>query len=172
MKDKTMETLPRIKADEIKKAKEDAWDFLFIFTNKYFEIMGQDPGREIMKDFNASQHTLLAYNYLYGEVMNGGFIQLIQNGYGGYIFDNPFSEIIKTWGAEKIAGIVEEAKVIYNKYKKELEKETSLEEFSKMYSKIKDFEALESQFYDIADKETENIKKYVEENLNEFCIIV
>jgi hypothetical protein len=104
--------------------------------------------------------------------MNGGFIQLIQNGYGGYIFDSPFSETVKTWGAEEISKIVEDAKIIYSKYKKELEKETSLEEFSGLYSKIKDFEPLESKFYSVADKETENIKKYVEENLKEFCTVV
>ncbi|MDR2025961.1 MAG: hypothetical protein LBQ01_00190, partial [Prevotellaceae bacterium] len=61
--------LPEISKKDIENAKNEAWDFLFIFTDKYFEIMEKNPaGREIMKDFNSSQHTLLAYNYLYGEV--------------------------------------------------------------------------------------------------------
>ena len=117
------------------------------------------------------QHTLLAYNYLYGEVCNGGFIQLIQNGYGGYVFDNPFSDYLREWGVEKIAEIVDKAKVIYEQHKEKLEAQTSLEEFSEMYDEITDFEPLEDQFYEVMDKETKLIKNYVENHLAEFAVI-
>ena len=117
------------------------------------------------------QHTLLAYNYLYGEVCNGGFIQLIQNGYGGYVFDNPFSDYLREWGVEKIAEIVDKAKVIYEQHKEKLEAQTSLEEFSEMYDEITDFEPLEDQFYEVMDKETKLIKNYVENYLAEFAVI-
>jgi hypothetical protein len=127
---------------------------------------------ERAEDLNDSQHTLLAHNFLYGQVSNGGFIQLIQNGYGGYIFDGPFSEIVKSWGAIKTAEIVDKAKIVYDKYKEELEQETTTEEFSELYKKIKDFEGLETEFYAVMDKETEIIRKYVEKNINDFVINV
>ncbi|MDR0356072.1 MAG: DMP19 family protein [Deltaproteobacteria bacterium] len=120
--------------------------------------------------FDNSQVTLLAYNFLYGQVSNGGFIQLIQNGYAESVFNSPFAEIIKTWGAIKTGEIVEKANVIYNEHKDELDKETSLEEFSELYSQITDFEPLEDEYFKIMDDETEIIKKYVEENTNEFKI--
>jgi hypothetical protein len=105
-------------------------------------------------------------------VTNGGFIQLVQNGYGGFVFNSPFSETIKTWGAEKTAEIVERANIIYDEYKNELERETSMEEFSELYSEITDFEPLEEEFYKIMDDETSTIKKYVEENAHDFRINV
>jgi hypothetical protein len=123
-------------------------------------------------NFNDSQITLLVYNFLYGQVSNGGFIQLVQNGYGGLVFNSPFSETIKTWGAEKTGKIVEKANIIYNEYKNELEKETSMEEFSKLYSEITDFEPLEEELFKIMENETKTIKNYVEENINDFRISV
>jgi thiaminase len=153
------EILPEIKKEAIENVKNDAWDFIYLFADKYYEMIEKN-GEKIMEKFNEDQHTLLAYLYLDSEVCNGGFIQLIQNGYGGYIFNNPFSEYIKSWGAEKAAEIVEKAKIIYNKYKKELEEEKSIDEFSELYKEITDFEPLENEYYKINDSETERIKAY------------
>ena len=77
--------------------------------------MASDTSEQSMQAFSAAQHTLMAFNSLYGEVSNGGFLQLIQNGYGSYIFDNPFSEHIKEWGAVEIAKIVDDANSIMRK---------------------------------------------------------
>ena len=164
--------LPQVSKADLENANKesDAWNFLFVFTDKYLEIaVGEN--QEIMRDFTSSQHTLLAYNYLYAEVCNGGFIQLIQNGYGGYIFDNPFSDHLREWGIEKIAEIVDKAKVIYEQHKEKLEAQTNLEEFSKIYDEITDFESLEDKFYDVMDNETKLIKNYVENHLKEFAVI-
>jgi len=151
---------------------DSPWDYLFEYIDKYEEIVNKYPDKKMTDYLNDSQITLLAYNFLYGQVSNGGFIQLVQNGYGGFVFNTPFSKTITTWGAEKICKIVEEANIIYEKYKEELEKETSMEEFSELYEKIKDFEPLEDEFYKIMDEETKIIKKYVEENTTDFEITV
>lgn len=164
-------TLPIITQDELNKAKDDAWDFLFLFIDPYYETMSSDPSGEIMNDFTAEQHTLLAFNFLYGEVTNGGFIQLIQNGYGGYIFDDPFSEYIKRWGALEIGKIVDDAKILYNQNKVNLEKETDLEGFSKMYEEFTEFEPLDNRFYEAMDDEVEIIRKYIESNIEHFAIV-
>jgi F0F1-type ATP synthase gamma subunit len=167
----TNKTLPILTLDEINKAKDDSWDFLFLFIDQYYKIMSSDQNEEIMEEFSADQHTLLAFNSLYGQVTNGGFLQLIQNGYGSYVFENPFSEHIKSWGAIEIANIVDEAKIIYEKHKTEIEKEATLEEFSKMYEEYTDFEPLDDKFYEIMDGEVEIIRKYVENNLSLFAIV-
>jgi tetratricopeptide (TPR) repeat protein len=162
--------LEKLKESGTKKLFEEPWDFLYIFLGKYFEAIKKNPGKEKTAGFTAAQHTLFAYNLLYGQVSNGGFIQLIQNGYGGYIFDGPFSDIIKSWGAVKTSEITDKAKIVYDTYKEELEQEKTAEEFSELYTKIKDFEELETEFYEIMDGETEIIRKYVEENINDFVI--
>ena len=150
--------------------RDDPWDYLFEYIEQYEELVSQHPVEKTIDYLDDSQLTLWAYNFLYGQVRNGGFIQLIQNGYGGFVFNTPFSEIIKTWGAEKTSEIVEKANIIYDKYKDELEQETSIEEFSELYEKIKDFEPLEDVFYSVMDEETKIIKKYVEDHANDFAI--
>jgi tetratricopeptide (TPR) repeat protein len=137
--------------------RDDPWDYLFEYTDKYVKIVNKYPNEKMTDYLNGSQITLLAYNFLYGQVTNGGFIQLVQNGYGKFVFNTPLSEIIKTWGAEKTGEIVEKANIIYEKYRKEFEEEKSLEEFSELYEKIKDFEQLEDEFYGIMDEETKII---------------
>lgn len=164
-------TLPTFTQEEINKAKSDTWDFLFLFLDAYYQIMASDANEQSMQAFSAAQHTLMAFNSLYGEVSNGGFLQLIQNGYGSYIFDNPFSAHIKEWGAVEIAKIVDEAKLIYEQHKDDLEKETSLEEFSAMYNEYTSFEPLDDKFYEVMDTELEIIKTYVEQNINSFANI-
>jgi hypothetical protein len=167
-----MEGLPKIKAEDVEKAKheDDPGDFLSLLTDKYFEML--DENSEMMRAFNGSQHTLLAFYYLYGEVNDGGFIQLVHHGYGAYIFDSPFVETIKSWGADEIAKVVEAAKIIYNKYKEKLEAEISLKELGGLYKEITDFEPLENGFDEIMDRESEKIKKYIEAHINEFAEII
>jgi hypothetical protein len=171
-----MTNLPEIKAIDLEKAKndaiakKDAWYFLFVFTDRYLEMMTNDP--ETMQKLNDSQRTLLSYNYLYGEVVNGGFMQLIENRYGAYIFENNFSEAIRSWGAVKIAEIVEKGKIIYGKYKPEFEKSVSNEEWIELYNKIIEFEPLNDEFYKVMGNETKIIKEYVEKNINDFGIII
>lgn len=164
-------TLPIINKDQLAKAKEDSWDFLFLLIDPIHEMISSDDSGEIMNQLSSEQHTLLAFNALYGQVTNGGFIQLIQNGYGEYIFDNPFSEHVKKWGALEIGKIVDDAKIIYDHNKVDLEKETDLEGFSKMYEEFTEFEPLDDRFYEVMDDELEIIRKYVEDNLDRFAIV-
>jgi uncharacterized protein with ATP-grasp and redox domains len=68
-----------------------------------------EKDEKIMESFNDSQIALVAYRHFDAQVCNGGFIQLIQNGYGDIIFDKTFSEVMKSWGAEETAAIAKEA---------------------------------------------------------------
>jgi hypothetical protein len=162
--------LPEIEKEAVERAKNDAWELIYLFGRKYYEMIEKN-GEKITEQFSEHQHTLMAYKYLDSEVCNGGFIQLIHNGYGNYIFNSSFSEHLKSWGAEKSSEIVEKARMIYNKYKKELEEEKSAEEFSELYKKITEFEPLEDEYYKINDDETEKVKKYIETHLDDFAVI-
>ena len=59
---------------------------------------------------SGEQHSLLAYRIFRDEVTEGGFCQLIQNGYGAYIFGNPFARVMRLWGAESFSKLVYRAK--------------------------------------------------------------
>ena len=56
-------------------------EFLRVFTDKYKETVGGDPTAETMPLLSGEQHSLLAYRIFRDEVTEGGFCQLIQNGF-------------------------------------------------------------------------------------------
>lgn len=165
--------LPPITQNEIDQAKGDTWDYLFLFLDKYDEIISSSSKDEdeVLDEFTDEQHILMEFNALYGQVTNGGFIQLIQNGYGSYIFDNPFAEGIKAWGATATAEIVDLAKVIYDTHRDDLERERTLEEFSKMYKAYPEFAPLEDKFYEIIDQELKVIKEFISNNIHLFATL-
>mgnify|MGYP000682992094 CR=1 FL=1 len=108
-------------------------EFLRVFTDKYKETVGGDPTAETMPLLSGEQHSLLAYRIFRDEVTEGGFCQLIQNGYGAYIFGNPFARVMRLWGAESFSKLVYRAKKIYDANREDLERERTDEEFMAMY---------------------------------------
>ncbi len=93
------------------------------------------------------QHTLLAYQIFRDEVMDGGFCQLIQNGYGGYIFANPFAKVMRLWERKISENWYIEAKKIYDAHREDLERERTDDEFMAMYEQYEAFDELEEEFW-------------------------
>ena len=122
--------------------------FLRAFTDKYREALGGDPTAETISRLNGEQHSLLAYRIFRDEVTEGGFCQLIQNGYGVYIFGNPFARVMRLWGAERFSKLVYAAKKIYDAHREDLERERTDEEFMAMYEQYEAFDELEEEFGD------------------------
>ena len=168
------DTLPRINRDALKKAKKYLWVFLPLFVTDDMLYNHQ----KVMPKLNSSQQTFLTFYLIETDAMRvsnnchiGGFLQLIHNGYGRYVFEKPLSKIIETWGAKKISRIVEEARSPYEKYKDRVRKIKSLKKCSDLYLEIKDFEKLDNEYFKVSLKEAEKIKKYIEKNITEFAII-
>lgn len=142
--------------------------FLALITDAYRQLAGEVPDATTMQDLNGWQHSLLAYHYFREEVMEGGFIQLIQNGYGGYIFKNPFAKAMRLFGATELSKLVYKAKEIYDANQTDLEKETDEATFLAMYEQYEAFDELEEQFFEIEEACTNAIARYVDEHLNDF----
>jgi hypothetical protein len=147
-------------------------EFLQVFTDKYLAVLGGELTAENMSLLNGSQHTLLAYHFFTKEMREGGFVQLIQNGYGGYIFSNPFAKAIKQFGAIELSKLIYKAKEIYDPNKASLEKETTDEEFNALYVEFEVFDDLEEIYFDIEEKQTALIAAYVDEHIAEFAEII
>jgi hypothetical protein len=163
----------QIKESKIVEAAEKGMDeFLKIFTDAYLEALGGDITNENIDTLNGYQHTLLALRFFIEEVNEGGFVQLIQNGYGGYVLDNPTAKSLKQIGAKGFSKILYKAKDIYEKHRTELERETTEEEFMAMYEKFEQFDELEEKFFYIEEEETLIIAQYVDENIEDFAEIV
>ncbi len=158
---------------KIVEAAEEGMDaFLKVFTDAYLEALGGDITAENMEQLNGYQHTLLALRFFSEEVNQGGFVQLIQNGYGGYIFDNPVAKALRQMGAGGLSKILYKAKEIFDANRAELERETTEEEFAAMYVDFEQFDELEEKFFYIEEEEIRIIAQYVDENLEDFAEIV
>jgi hypothetical protein len=174
--------LPKINRCDLIKAKE----YLRIYLGLIITDEMRRKHMKIMSKLNSSQQTFLTFKLFDSSMTNdhsdhsdpnekinikGGFLQAIYDGYAEYIFEKPFSGIIRTWGAEKTSGIVEKAKSIYVKYKGKIKKVKTKKELFHLYSEITDFKILDEEYRMIHHYEIEKIKKYIENNINEFAII-
>ena len=147
-------------------------EYLQVFTNAYLEELGGELTAENMPLLNGSQHTLLAFHFFSKEMREGGFVQLIQNGYGGYIFANPFAKAIKQFGAVELSKLIYKAKEIYDPNKAKLEKQTTDEEFNEMYVDFEVFDDLEEIYFDIEEEQTSIVATYVQEHIADFAQII
>lgn len=155
-----------------KGAEEGMDEFLQVFIDKYIEVTGGVVNAETMPLLNGWQHTLLGYHFFREEVNEGGFVQLIQNGYGPYIFDNPFAKAMRIFGAKDFSKLIYAAKEIYDAHRKDLEKDCTDDEFMAMYEQYEAFDDLEEEFMDKEELITATIAEYVDEHLEDFAVII
>ena len=80
--------------------------FVKAFVDAIYDHIGGPLTAETMSMLNANQITLLAFQIVHDEVMDGGFVQLIHNGYGPFIFKNPFAKSLRTWGMKEMAKLI------------------------------------------------------------------
>ena len=163
----------QIKDSDLSTAAQQGMDeFLQVFIDAYLKEIDGNLTADNMSKLNGSQHTLLAWHFFSTEMRDGGFVQLIQNGYGSYIFENPFAKAIKQFGAAELSKLVYKAKEIYDPNKKELERETTEEEFNAMYVDFEVFDELEERYFDMEEEQTALIAQYVDEHITKFAEIV
>lgn len=162
-----------VKENDLQAAASEGMDeFIQVFTNQYKEVIGGELTAASMTLLTGEQHSLLAYQFFRDEMMEGGFCQLIQNGYGGYIFDNPFAKVMRLWGAEDFSKLVYKAKKIYDANRQDLEKERTDDEFMAMYEQYEAFDDLEEEFLNMEERVTAMIARYVDGHLELFAKII
>lgn len=158
---------------DLRKGTEEGMDgFLKVFIDKYLEVTGGEINAETMPLLNGYQHSLLGYHFFREEVLEGGFVQLIQNGYGPYIFDNPFAKAMRLFGAKEFSKLVYEAKKIYDANKVELEKDCTDDEFMAKYEQYEAFDDIEERFMEMEEFVTATLAEYVDEHISDFAEIV
>ncbi|MCC8186800.1 MAG: DMP19 family protein [Bacteroides sp.] len=147
-------------------------EFIQVFTDAYKEVIGEDFSAGKMHLLTGEQHTLLAYHIFREEVMEGGLCQLIQNGYGAYIFDNPFPKAVRLWGAAEFSKLLYKAKKIYDDHREDLERERTDEEFMAMYETYEVFDDLEEEYLEKEEEITALLAEYIDNHLTLFAEII
>lgn len=153
-------------------AKQGMDSFVAAFTNAIHDAIGGELSAENIGELNADQVTLLAWETLHNEVMDGGFVQLIHNGYGPFIFKNPFAKALnKMWGMRDLSKLIYDAHTLYAKYGKEIEADCSDEEFMALFEKYPEFDDLDDLFVENEEEYTEQVARYIDNNIEKFAKI-
>ena len=161
-----------IKDDVLRKAAGEGMDaFVGAFVQAIKETIGGELTAATLGELNSDQITLLAWDVLHEEVMDGGFVQLIHNGYGPFIFKNPFAKAVKLWGMRELSKLVYDAHTLYVKYHEPLEKDCTDDEFMALFEQFPEFDDMDDEFVEKEEAWTEQIARYIDENIDCFAIV-
>ncbi len=136
------------------------------------KAIGGQLTAETMAQMTADQITFLGYKIMRDELLEGGFIQLIHNGYGAFLFVNPFAKALKGWGINELAQLVSKAHKLYSKHHTKLETDMSDDEFMALYERVPEFDALDEMFIENEEIYTARIACYVDDHLDDFVKVV
>ena len=148
----------------------DGIGFIEWVTDGYLAAIGGGLTAENMDMLSAEQHAVLCYRYVLDEVMEGGFIQLILNGYAPYVLEGPFPMVVKKeWGMRDFSKLLYEVKKEYHKHQEELSQDMSDEEFMALYEQLEELNELGDDFLDEHQEEvTPAVAKMMVENLDKY----
>ncbi len=146
-------------------------EFLDAVIKAINDAIGGDLNAETMASLNPSQITLLAYDIMRTELMEGGFVQLIYNGYGPFIFKNPFAKVLKGWGLQELGRIVQKAHKYYGIYHSQIEQVTTDEDFMALYEQCPEFDEFDDDFVDNETVYTNQLAYYVDEHISDFVTV-
>ena len=152
-------------------AQEGMDAFLNVFIKAIHQYLGGDLNADNMGKLNTDQLTLLSYNIVRDEVMDGGFVQLIHNGYGPFIFTNPFAKVLKIWGLTELGQLINKVHRLYNKYRAEIEKDCTDDEFMALFEQHQAFDDCDDNFVENEERWTEDVARYIDNHINSFATI-
>lgn len=161
-----------VKDADLQRAAAEGTDaFVQVFVSALRSAVGGELTAETMTWLNADQLTLLAWDTLHEEVMDGGFVQLIHNGYGPFIFKNPFAKAVRLWGLHDLSKLVYNAHTLWLKHRDVIERELSEEEFMALFEQLPDFDDLDDQFVENEEEWTSAIAHYIDEHIENFATV-
>lgn len=159
-----------IEENKIIAAAEEGMDaFVQVFVDAIMDTIGGELTAEAMAKLNSDQITLLAYSILREEMMDGGMVQLIHNGYGGFIFRNPFDKALIAWGMDDLARIIKKGRWAYFKHQEEIEIECTDDEFMAMFERMPEFDDLDDAFVQDEERFTAMVACYIDEHVSAFA---
>lgn len=162
----------RIKDAVLAEAAQRGMDsFVAAVVDTITDAIGGQLTSQTMAELNADQITLLAYNFLREEVMDGGFVQLIHNGYGAFIYKSPFRIAMRGWGITGLAHLISKSHKYYSKYHEQIEQEMTDEDFMAMYEQCPEFDIFDDEFVVNEEEWTNMVACYLDDHLENFVKI-
>lgn len=145
--------------------------FLTAILSAIKEVVGDELNASSMQQLTADQITLWGYMTLRDELMDGGFVQLIYNGYGPFFFDNPFAKAMRLWGLHDFSKFLYKAKKEYDAHKADLTRERTDDDFMALFEQYPVFDDLDDEFVEEEEDITAAVAHYVDEHLSAFVVV-
>ena len=115
-----------------------------------------------MQQLTADEVTLLAYCTLREEVMDGGLVQLIYNGYGPFIFLNPFAKAMRLWGLKDFSKLLYEGRKFFEAHGDEIQQEMSDEDFMALFEQYPEADDFDDTFIENEEDITRQVLDYLQ----------
>lgn len=162
----------KVKDSVIRKAVETGEDsFVQVFIDAINEAIGRTLTSENMQELTSDQITLLGWSYLHEEVMDGGYIQLIHNGYGEFIFKNPFALALRNWGLTDLYSHIRKTRKYYDKYHEKITIDMTDDDFMALYEQMPEFDHSDDDFVVSEEEWTCKIAEYIDEHIEDFVVV-
>ncbi len=153
-------------------AKKGDEAFVSLFTDEYRKVLNGPNGDSKIQELNEYQYFLLEFSIFKSEMDEGGFLQLIQNGYGPYVFRNPFAKYMRLMGVDGLSKLIYKAQKIYDTNKDDLETERTQEDFLAMYEQYDNMNELDDEFVTHEEKYVSTLAHYIDEHITDFANII
>ena len=165
------------------KAAESGFDELFeLVVGKTLEAIGGELTGASMQQLTGEQITLVGYHLFREEVLDGGFVQLIHNGLGPFVFLNPFAKAMRLWGEDveaeagtrvlhDFSNLIYKGRKLFERYGEELTAEMTNEEFMASFERFPEFDDLDDAFVEHEEDITAMVAVYVDKHMEDFVEI-
>lgn len=164
--------LPEVKTEDLEAARlagdeSVLWD---LFTQPLHEELYKRQDFNFLDDLSEAQQLILSYDYVEMQVLQGGFIQLIQNGYIGLLPTMPgWLDVV---GCHDMAKVIDDVLKVYVLNREALDRKTTVEEFAQLYSEFQEFELLDETFHKLHAGTMKTLLQYALHHLEELIKLV
>jgi len=150
-------------------ALQDDNDLFDMLTQPLHEELYNRQDFGFMEQLSPMQQMALAFDYIQSQVLQGGFLQLIQNKYISLML--PAIEGLQQVGDTDMAALLDDVLKVYVLNHEALEKETDVQEFAALYNEFKEFELLDRRFGELHAASLRGIIQYAALHMQEFAIM-
>ncbi len=141
-------------------AGEQRWDAAFEqLAQPLHEALYKEQDFALMDRLSDYERLVLSFDYVQMQVGQGGFIQLIQNGYISLLV--PVIESLQHLKLSPgMAIVLDDVLKVFVLNKEVLGRETSVEDFGRLYAEFKEFEVLEKQYEAVKGETVQEMVAY------------
>ena len=140
-----------------------AWPEAFdLLTQSLHERLYDAQTFDLLDDISVIEKLILAFDYVQMQVGQGGFIQLIQNGYVS-LMATVIESLQQLGLGRQMSDVLDDALKIFVLNNEALSRDTSVEDFGKLYAEYREFEPLEFSFERLLPETLKLVVLYVAE---------